>query len=573
MKLLKYMLVVSVGVMTLSACNRKDFLDRYPLDAISEPVFFKTANDLKLYVNQYYERGNFNVRTQAGGDLGTDVYLTQNSVDERLEGIRTVNSAPALNYTNIRSINYFFQQYKNVEDEFETYKQYVGEAHFFKAFFYFNLLKSIGDVQWLDKVLSTNSPELFENRTPRNIVADNIISHLDSAVMYLSESKLDQGTRINKWVALLFQSRVALYEGTWQKYHNGTVFGVPNADPNKYFQKAVSAAEDVIRSGQYSIYTTGKPEVDYVNLFGLREYESNTEVMFWTKMNIALGIHSHNKLSALEVPGGFGLTKEFADSYLCTDGEPISTSPLFKGYDNINTEIENRDPRMWQTIFTPNADWQIDATGNVKKWEDVYTRLFSGNTFSSPTGYIRRKDYNPIMAYHHLNFEETPTAQYRFAEVLLNYIEAKAELGQVTQDDVDKTINKIRSRAGMPDLELSSIPVDPQWEFPVLSPLINEIRRERKIEMVFENLRWDDIARWAAADELIVGKRPRGTKASQFANVPSFPVDGDGFLDPFKTRMPAGYGFKIDRDYLNPIPMSEITLNPKLEQNPGWIKK
>ncbi|MCT1523585.1 RagB/SusD family nutrient uptake outer membrane protein [Sphingobacterium hotanense] len=570
MTLHKYIFVLIAAIAVLSACKRGDFLDRYPLDAISEPVFFKTPNDLKLYVNQYYERGNFNVRTQSGGDLGTDVYLTQNSIDARLEGNRTINSAAALNYTNIRSINYFFQQYRNVEGDFDTYKQYVGEAHFFKAFFYFNLLKSIGDVQWLDNVLTTDSPELFEKRTARNIVADNIILHLDSAVMYLSESKLDESTRINKWVALLFQSRVALYEGTWQKYHNGTVFGVENPNPNKYFQKAVQASEQVMQSGLYSIYTTGKPQVDYVNLFGLREYATNTEVMFWTKMNIALGIHSHNKLSALEVPGGFGLTKEFADSYLCVDGKPISSSPLFKGYNNISTETENRDPRMMQTIFNPSLDWQIDATGNVKKWQEVYLRMYTGNTFSSPTGYIRRKDYNPVMAYHHLNFEETPTAQYRYAEVLLNYIEAKAELGQASQIDLDMSINKIRNRAGMPDLVLNSIPFDSNWDFPALSPLMNEIRRERKIELVFENLRWDDIARWAAADELIVGKRPKGTKGSQFANTPSFPVDENGFLDPFKARLPSGYGFKLDRDYLNPIPMSEITLNPQLIQNPGW---
>ncbi|MDM1047892.1 RagB/SusD family nutrient uptake outer membrane protein [Sphingobacterium hotanense] len=570
MTLHKYIFVLIAAIAVLSACKRGDFLDRYPLDAISEPVFFQTPNDLKLYVNQYYERGNFNVRTQAGGDLGTDVYLTQNSIDARLEGNRTINSAAALNYTNIRSINYFFQQYRNVEGDFDTYKQYVGEAHFFKAFFYFNLLKSIGDVQWLDNVLTTDSPELFEKRTARNIVADNIITHLDSAVMYLSESKLDESTRINKWVALLFQSRVALYEGTWQKYHNGTVFGVENANPNKYFEKAVQAAEQVMQSGLYSIYTTGKPQVDYVNLFGLREYATNTEVMFWTKMNIALGIHSHNKLSALEVPGGFGLTKEFADSYLCVDGKPISSSPLFKGYNNLSTETENRDPRMMQTIFNPSLDWQIDATGNVKKWQEVYLRMYTGNTFSSPTGYVRRKDYNPVMAYHHLNFEETPTAQYRYAEVLLNYIEAKAELGQASQIDLDMSINKIRNRAGMPDLVLNRIPFDSNWDFPALSPLMNEIRRERKIELVFENLRWDDIARWAAADELIVGKRPKGTKGSQFANTPSFPVDEDGFLDPFKARLPSGYGFKLDRDYLNPIPMSEITLNPQLIQNPGW---
>src|SRR5699024_6058352 len=155
-------------------------------------------------------------------------------------------------------------------------------------------------------------------------------------------------------------------------------------------------------------------------------------------------------------------------SYLCTDGKPIAISSLFQGYDNVDEEMENRDPRFAQTVFNTSHDWQIDAEGNVKKWKELYNRLYVNTTNSSPSGYVRRKDYNPIMAYHHLNFEETPTAQYRYAEVLLNYIEAKAELGEATQDDVDKTIKKLRDRVGMPNLLIGSIENDPNWDFPDL---------------------------------------------------------------------------------------------------------
>lgn len=570
MKRFKYTSVLFFGCILFVACNKKDFLDRYPLDSITEPFFFTKPEDAKLYVNQYYERGNFPVRDITKGDRGTDLYLLETGVDARLEGHRTVNSAPSLNYTKIRSINYFFENYQNIEGDFEDYKQYVGEAHFFKAFFYYDLLRSFGDVQWLDKVLTTESPELYEGRIARNIVADRIIAHLDTAVMYLTEDKIEQGTRINKWVALLIQSRVALYEGTWEKYHQGDPFGVPDAQPNKYLQKAVEASAQIMNSGLYDIYTTGNPESDYFDLFGARDYASNPEILFWTKMNLDLGIHSHSKLYRLEKPSGYGLTKDLADAYLCMDGKPIQVSEQFQGYADLKTEMANRDPRFAQTVFNTTHAWQIDAEGNVKIWEEAFGQLYGNNTFSAPTGYVRRKDYNPIMAYHHLNFEETPTAQYRYAEVLLNYIEAKAELGEATQADIDKTIKKLRDRVGMPNLIIGAITEDPNWNFKDLSPLLNEIRRERKVEMVLENLRWDDIARWAAADELIVGKRPKGTKAAQFPITPEFPVDAQGFLDPFKAALPNGYEFDVERDYLNPISLNELTLNPSLTQNPGW---
>ena len=566
----KYITGLLVVCFFIMACSKEDFLDKYPLDEVAEDFFFEKPNDAKLYVNQFYERGVFPIRNNGRGDRESDLYISQTGVNARLEGNRTVNSAPALNYTRIRSVNYFFENYHNIEGEFDEYKQYVGEAHFFKAFFYYDLLRSFGDVQWLDKVLTTESPELYEGRNPRNEVADKIIAHLDTAAMYLTESKIDDGTRVNKWIALLIQSRVALYEGSWEKYHAGTAFGVANPEPQKYFTKAAEAAEQIMNSGLYDIYTTGNPDNDYFELFGLRDYSSNPEVMFWTKMDLNLGIHSHSKLYTLELPAGYSLTKALADSYLCTDGQPIAASNLFQGYANINKEMENRDPRFEQTIFNTSHDWQIDAEGNVKKWQEVYNKLYSNTTHAAPAGYVRRKDYNPIMAYHHLNFEETPTAQYRYAEVLLNYIEAKAELGEATQADVDKTIKKLRDRVGMPNLVISNITADPNWNFPDLSPLINEIRRERKVEMALEDLRWDDIARWAAADELIVGQRPKGARKDQYPITPSFPADENGFLDPFQAALPNGYRFDVNRDYLNPLPLNEITLNPSLEQNPGW---
>ena len=556
--------------LTFNACQ-EDYLERYPLDEISAADFFKTPNDLKIYMNQYYHKSNFPLPAfDALSDLRQDTYIGETGIDTRLQGTRTVASGSAIGYTSIRSVNYFIANYKKCEGDFKDYKQYVGEAHFFRAKFYFDLLKGFGDVPWVTKVLGTDSPELYEARTPRNIVADNIIADLDTAAMYLTEDKTNGCSRINKWMALLLQSRIALYEGTWEKYHNGTPFGVSNAQPAKYLNKAVEAATAIMNSAKYDIYSTGKPTSDYVDLFGLRDYSTNKEVMFWSKMSETLGVYSNGKLYRLEAPSGYGITKSMADSYLCTDGQPITTSPLYKGNNTILDEMKDRDPRFYQTIFTPDAPWLIDANGVTKTWNEVFVKLFSNSTYACPTGYARRKDYNPIASYHSQNYEVAPSIQYRYAEVLLNFAEAKAELGTITQADIDISIKKLRSRVGMPNLTLSNIPNDPDWKFPTLSPTINEIRRERKVELVLENLRWNDIARWAAADELIVGTRPKGGKVSQYIKKPAYTVDSEGFLDPFQKAMPNGYGFVLDRDYLNPISETQLLLNPNMVQNPGW---
>ncbi|WP_290384365.1 RagB/SusD family nutrient uptake outer membrane protein, partial [Parabacteroides goldsteinii] len=220
-----------------------------------------------------------------------------------------------------------------------------------------------------------------------------------------------------------------------------------------------------------------------------------------------------------------------------------------------------------QTIFTPEAPWMIDETSTTY-WKDVYDQVNTNTKFNAPSGYVLRKGYDPRMEYHSLNYEETPSVVYRYAEVLLNYAEAKAELGELTQNDIDISVKKLRDRVGMPNLIISEIVSDPEWDFPSLSPVINEIRRERRVELASEGFRWDDIARWAAAEELIVGKRPKGAKANQFTDF--YPVDEKGYLDPFKGSLPDGYRFDLKRDYLNPIPESQIVLNPNLKQNPGW---
>lgn len=564
---------VIVVIISFSSC-KEDFLHRPPLDKVTDVHFFRNPNDLKVYVNQYYNNSIFPIYKDHGNDFNSDNQVSSNP-DLRLQGTRTIATSGSIDFGNVRSINHFFDHYKVVEEnhEFEEYKQYVGEAHFFKALIYFDLLKAYGDIQWLSTELGTSSPELYMPRDPRSMVADNIIAALDTAAMYLMSEKTSGSARVNKWMALLVQSRVALYEGTWERYHAGTPFGVDDPQPDKYFNKAVEAASQIIESAVYDIYSTGNPLKDYKDLFALRSYESNSEVMFWKKYDNELSrgdaaftnVRNYRMVS----PQGTSITKQLADSYLCIDGESISNSPFFMGYENLEKEKQNRDPRFYQTIATPSDIRLIAKNGKITYWDEVYNNLNSAVRNNSPSGYIIQKGYNPNEEYHVAQYEETPSILYRYAEVLLNYAEAKAELGQLSQSDIDISIKKLRDRVGMPSLILSTIKHDANWDFPDLSPIINEIRRERRVELAAEGFRWDDIARWAAADELIIGKRPKGFKASQISLNP-FPVDENGFLDPYKNAMPNGYGFLPGRDYLNSIPQSEIVLNPSLDQNPGW---
>jgi starch-binding outer membrane protein, SusD/RagB family len=567
-------------LMAMATGCQKNLLTKLPEDQVPSAVFFLHSNDMMIYMNQFYDDrilpvqwGQILNNPYNGGadDFNSDNEVSSNALDPRLRGTRTAvngDTGPGLGwyFGDVRNVNYFFDNYRKCLDDFSTYQQWVGEAHFFRAYIYFQLLKEFGDVPYTSTTLGTNSPELLAPRTARNLVADSILLDLDSAAMYLPDSKTANGTRVNKWVALDMTTRVALYEGTWEKYHAGDPFAVATAAPEKYFSKAVDAGTQMMNSGQLQLYSTGNPTTDYFDLFRMRDYSASQEVLLWKQFSVALGI-TDNKLYQLEYPFGKSLTKGLADSYLCTDGKPISVSPLFQGYSTITNEMKNRDPRYYQTIFTPDAAWK--TTDVTELWNDLYVNLNSATEYYAPTGYVLRKTYDPLMQYHSLNYEETPAIHFRYAEALLNFAEAKTELGTITQADLDNSIGLLRARVGMPALDMNNITTDPNWDFPDLSPLINEIRRERRVELATEGFRWPDIARWAAADELIIGKRPRGFKGSQIAST-FFPVDAQGFLDPFQESLPTGYGFNPARDYLDPVPLTEIVLNPQLKQNPGW---
>ncbi|HRP54433.1 RagB/SusD family nutrient uptake outer membrane protein [Agriterribacter sp.] len=573
------LLLLSVGV----GC-KKDFLNKYPLDQITTVDFWKTGNDLKLYVNQFYPAAfNQPMGDQLNGDFAADAQSDDVGLviaNPRLQGSRVVPATGGWGYTNIRALNVFMANYDKVEDPFNSYKDYVGEAYFFRAFFYFNLVKEYGDVPYIGTPLNTNSEELYMPRAPRNQVVDSIIADLDEAIELLPAGKQEGATRLSREIALLFKSRVCLYEGTWEKYHVEDEFKVDNPQPQKYLELAAQSAKAVIESGTYAVYSTGEPEWDYFNLFSRVDYATNPEVLLWEKFDLSLKKGNAFQFQiATGKSGGIGLTRSFVDAYLCKDGRPIYLSngaenPLYEGDGTLEKTAANRDPRFTQTIFTPG--FPLQAVGSDTTYFQRPTVADPAHT-RCPTGYQMNKflNFDPV---HHASLETLPVGYtgwivFRYAEALLNYAEAKAELGTITQQDIDMSINRLRNRVAMPPLDIAAIEEDPNWQFPDLTPVLNEIRRERRVELILEGFRWNDLARWAAAEKTLVGKRPLGAKFNTTdypdLNASDFTLT-DGYFDPLKSQLPGGYGFRPDRDYLSPVSTEELTLNKQLVQNPGW---
>ncbi|MDR1154846.1 MAG: RagB/SusD family nutrient uptake outer membrane protein [Bacteroidales bacterium] len=601
MKKYKFIIIVWMGVsaLMLSSCN-DNFLERAPLVNLSDADFWKSENDLKIYCNNFYNHNGLlpTYRSWDAGPFGVDGYNgsdTQPTVNynRRMNGENTLPSSgggwSSGDWSLLRDINYFMDHYSLVEASADKINPYAGEALFFRAVFYYNKLRTFGDVPWIATTVGIDSELLTAPRISRDQVVENMMQDLDKAVEYLPARAGGSYTgRITKETALALQARIALYEGTWEKYHalKDTPFKVNGSDGTKFIRKAADAAGALIALAEANSF----PALDhegvengYWKLFNQYDYSNYKGVLFWRRYSKADGIQQ-NWMDRLGLRGGgFGLSKRMVESYLCMDGKPIAVSSLYQGDGNLKSVVANRDPRLNQTLFVDDGEHVL--------WEDTKeyftVPLFDGasSDIICSTGYQLWKGTSPNYADYYGTWTSYHGAiLFRYAEVLLIYAEAKAELGEITQSDIDKTVNALRKRVGMTGmLDINNITTDPNWEFAGLSPALQEIRRERKVELVSEGFRVDDIFRWAAADELIAGKRPLGAVLKQWENYPgateSFlgavamkPVNAEGYIDPYRdfSALANGYQFNLGRDYLSPIPTNELVLNPQLAQNPGW---
>lgn len=577
MKKIFYIIILALGVGIVFSSCKKDFLDLSPKDQISDPEFWKSTQDMELYVNGLYSVLPGWLTSGSGGnpllDAGTDMAIAVGlwlPTKNRLDGaINIPASGGGWTWTNVRNVNYFLENASRVPDG-GLKDHYIGEAYFFRAWNYFTLLKSFGDLPIITKTLSADSKdELYGSRSSRTDVVNFIISDLDLAISKLKKKNEVPAQRISRDIASLFLSRVALYEGTWEKYHQNDAFkGKTNGDA--FLNKAAQAAKAVIDGGIYSL-VTGNPNQVYYELFNQINLSSNPEILLWRSYSTAQGDAFTNQL--WNWPHGSGYTQEMVRMYLCTDGKPIALSPLYQGENDIRDIIKNRDPRFVQSVMNPGDPILINLRNDTTK----YTLPILGGAQNDPTGYesqkFRRPQLDPATGQQS---GELAYIIFRYAEALLNYAEAKAELGQLTQGDVDITINKLRSRVGMPNMVLASIQTDPNWPDYgyTVSPALYEVRREREVELLTEGFRLDDLMRWSA-HKLFVGKRPKGAyyTAELKAAYPNLVVDANNFLDPYKTALTGangGWGFNPAKHYLLPIPTNELTLNPALRQNPGY---
>ena len=450
-------------------------------------------------------------------------------------------------------------------------------------------MKRFGDVPWYDKQLASDDPDLYKPRDSREYVMQKMIEDIDYAIENLGSGK--DLYRITKWSALALKSRFCLFEGTFRKYHGIELDG---HDWRWYLEQAAAAAEQLIDESGYSLYTADGPDKSYMNLFA-SENAIQTEVILARDYNQALGVfHNSNYFSIGQTNGQPGMTRKLVASYLMADGTRFTDKP---GWETMQfaEECKDRDPRLAQSIRTPGY---MRIGGSTTLLPD-----FSG----SVTGYQQIK-YVTGTDCDSYNISYNDLIIFRMGEVYLNFAEALAELGTLTQEDLDKSINRLRSRAGMPDMnkdEANANPdpylMSPETGYPgVEGPdmgVILEIRRERTVELAQEGFRYYDIVRWKEGQAF-----NRQFYGMYFPGPGEYDLDGDGTMDLYlwkdhqgSTTASVEYEISKDiflsdgdsgyvtphpekqekwveeRDYYYPIPIDDRSLTGGvLTQNPGW---
>ena len=592
-KILLYTLT-TLAAAGMASCE--DFLTRDTYDQIGSDEFWKSETDLELYANGFIQKMIPGDGTITRGDIYADYCAVDIPTDLlRPDGNVSPDNQTGWaesNWTNLRRVNYMLDNMHKCRGRVsdEIYNHYEGVARFWRAWFYYDKVQTFGAVPWYDFTIAASDKEaMMKPRDSREYVMDKVLEDLTFASTYcLSDAKFTKGSAlINKWVALAFKSRVCLYEGTFRKYH-----GLNDAD--YYLAECVSAAGTFIEKSGYTIYKSGS--TPYLNLFSSINAISS-EIILARAFNTAIGLkHDVNGYLTGTTMGRPGLLKNVANMYLMKDGTPFTSQPGWETM-QLPDESKNRDGRFAQTVRTPG----------YKRIDD--DKESAPNLAATMTGYQLVKFLLPAK-YDAYQASTSDMPLFRTAEVYLNYAEAKAELGTLTQEDLDKTIKPLRERAGVANLSLEWANANPD---PYLASaetgyanvtgankgVILEIRRERTVELLMENFRYWDIMRWKE------GKRfEKPFEGLYFPGVGSYDLNSDGTDDVCiwsgtkpDTKIPVVYELGVDvklsegdhgyirihddpnlvrtwneeRDYLYPIPTDDRVLTQgAISQNPGW---
>lgn len=548
---MKHFSILLLCGLLMTSCKKT--LDLKPKDTLSDVTFYKTAADFKLGANGLYNSlVGFNF-----SDTESDIaFNVANAISDGDYLPPDVSSTWTNAYYYIRNANNIIAKGEGLTDP--GIKNYVAEAKFFRAYNYWLLFRLYGGVPLITKVLDVNDPDLYTARSERKETVDFILKDLSDAVADLpvkSALSVSDVGRITKGTAESLKARIALFEGTWQKFRNGNGLD--------YLNMAITAAEHVINSGEYALFT-GKGAQSYRYLF-IEEGDDSKESILDRRYEVNISGQQY----PYSVVGTvcYLATKKLADMYLCKDGLPITKSGQFNGYQTVSSEFDNRDPRMTMTLLIPGTAIieVFNPVVPVVNWPNSPQR-------NANTGYITYK-YLSENVYGNTNNGDNfgyDCHIIRYAEVLLSYAEALYEKnGKLSDAELDKTVNLLRARAGMPALKnefLTANGLD----------MRTEIRRERNVEFALEGFRYDDIRRWKTAEsEMIQDIKGIKIKGSAWQNIA--PYNGAGFqartdANGFLIVQPASARkFDPDKHYLRPLPTREVALyNGKLLQNPGW---
>lgn len=580
------------SILGLAGCTK--FLDKEPFSSLTPNQVFQNSNDVALYVNSFYVNQIPSSATIATADNTSD-YISGNTIPPLMSASTSANNVVApitggwttSNWGVLRNINYFLDNDNNPAIPAAVRNNYNGVAKFFRAYFYYNMLKAYGDVPWYNHAVAPGDASLYKTRDPRTLIADSIKADLDFAINNLTATSDASCSTITKSVALALKSRFCLFEGTFRKYHTELNLTTTAAD---FLNEAVDASSQIISSNLYKLHSTGNPLSDYRALF-TSEVPPGDEVLLASIYSTSLKAYSSLNSLFTSPTLGFrsSLNKQFVNTYLNADGSRFTDESRYDTISFVN-EVKKRDPRLQQTI---RCNGYKRSDGSAAPPDFAYT--YTGYDILKFTLDDKTLDYSSL--------NTNSPAIFRYAEVLLNYAEAKAELGTFTPADWGTTIAAIRQRAGITNSPYPTT-ADPYLHstyFPdITDPVLLEIRRERGIELFSEGLRFDDIKRWKEGQMMSLPYLGMYVPAMNTY----YATNGDGVLNvDFVTQAPSpavkGVVYYVvpltavnltqgtygnihwlvnydavrgwnDKYYYYPIPTSEIVLNPKLKQNPGW---
>lgn len=564
LKYIKTLSLLAIPLLFVAGCSK--YVDKEPPDQFSDLDFWNSENNVKTFAWGFYN--DMITGYNEGWSLGRFYFSSFNDDQANPTFEQFDKNAPASDgnwdFDDIRKANLMIARIQQVPMDEAAKNHWTGVARFFRAWRYFRLIERFGDVPWYSQVLDISEDSaIYKPRDPRNMVMDSVLADLNFAVANLrSKAEADPNT-INADVALALKSRICLFAGTWAEYNEHD-----NERAAKYLQECKEASAQLMKAG-YSL--SGR----YKDVYSSFDLSGNPEIILYKAYEE--GVMTHSLVGYTNSTTEFrGLTKSAIESYVCSDGLPISLSPKYKGDDNIHDLRANRDGRLLQTVDNFYCYLGHLRAGGMKSSTGFRPTKFLPDVEPAHGDTIEAGDTNTGP----YNYTDAPI--FWLAETLENYAEACAELDKLgkytmTQNDLDISINLLRERAGVAPLQLSGhqgtavngVPfVDPEKDADVTS-LIWEIRRDRRDELMMDGFRLEDILRWHKLDYMDTEKNPDAFLGAKVPDNDEITLNDEGYIVVYPDNPQRTVEAKY---YLWPIPTGQISLYPNgaLEQNPGW---